>query len=50
MEAKRNMEYQVGNTLYQVTPVFKHDSKAEDFTDKIRRLILNDNTQKGEAS
>jgi len=39
-------EYQVGNTRYQVTPVFGDDSKAEDITEKIKRLILNDQGNK----
>jgi len=48
METKRNTEYQIGNTLYQVTPVFKNDDKAEDLADKIKRLILKDKERKNE--
>lgn len=36
------VEYQVGNLLYQVTPIFENDTKAENITDKIMRLILKD--------
>ena len=43
---KNLVEYQVGNLLYQVTPVFENDSKAEDITDKIMRLILKDHERK----
>ncbi len=46
METKHNAEYQVGNTLYQVTPFFKKEDKAEDLADKIKRLILKDKEQK----
>jgi len=35
-------KYQVGNTLYQVTPVFREASGAEHIADKIERLILKD--------
>ena len=48
METKHAAEYQVGNTLYQVTPVYKGDGKAEDLSDKIKRLILKDKEQKTE--
>ncbi len=39
-------EYQIGNVLYRVTPVFEDDSKAENITDKIMRLILKDQERK----
>jgi len=39
--------YQIGNTLYQVTPVFNKASDAEHISDKIKRLILKD--EKGKA-
>lgn len=39
-------EYQIGNVLYQVTPVFENNIKAEDITDKIMRLILKDQERK----
>jgi hypothetical protein len=41
-ENNRLTEYQVGNTVYQVTPVFAENTKAEDIKDKILRLILQD--------
>lgn len=41
-ENKHLTEYQVGNTLYQVTPVFAANTKTEDIKDKILRLILQD--------
>lgn len=43
---KKRVEYQVGNLLYQVTPVFENDTKAENITDKIMRLILKDHERK----
>lgn len=43
---KNLVEYQVGNLLYQVTPVFEDDTKAENITDKIMRLILKDHERK----
>lgn len=50
MEAQNDnenlIEYQVGNLLYQVTPVFENNTKAEDITDKIMRLILKDHERK----
>ena len=50
MEAKNDSqnlaEYQIGDILYQVTPVFENDTKAEDITDKIMRLILKDQERK----
>ena len=41
-ENKRLTEYQVGNTLYQVSPIFTEHAKAEDIKEKILRLILQD--------
>ena len=41
-ENKRLTEYQVGNTLYQVAPVFSENTKSEDIKSKILRLILQD--------
>jgi hypothetical protein len=50
METQNNnknlVEHQVGNILYQVTPVFEKDTKAENITDKIMRLILKDHERK----
>ncbi len=50
MEAKNDnenlIEYQIGNLLYQVTPVFENDTKAENISDKIMRLILKDHERK----
>ena len=43
---KNLVEYQVGAVLYQVTPVFENDTKAEDITNKIMRLILKDHERK----
>jgi len=45
-DTKNNTEYQIGNTLYQVAPVFKNGETAEDLADKIKRLILNDKEHK----
>ena len=50
MEAKNGnkclTEYQVGNTLYRVAPVFTENAKAEDIKSKILRLILQDRERK----
>lgn len=50
MEAKKGnknlAEYQIGDVLYQVTPVFEDNIKAEDIADKIIRLILKDQERK----
>lgn len=40
-------EYQVGNTKYSVSPVYGDTTQKEDIEEKIRRLILQDRTQKG---
>lgn len=45
-ENKRLTEYQVGNTLYQVAPIFTENAKAEDIKGKILRLILQDRERK----
>lgn len=45
-ENKHLIEYQVGYTLYQVTPVFTENAKAEDIKGKILRLILQDRERK----
>jgi hypothetical protein len=45
-ENKHLTEYQVGYTLYQVTPVFTENAKAEDIKGKILRLILQDRERK----
>jgi hypothetical protein len=45
-EDNRLTEYQVGNTLYQVKPVFTENAKAEDIKGKILRLILQDRERK----
>jgi len=42
-------KYQVGNTLYQVTPVFREALGAEHIADKIERLILKDGKEKSAA-
>ncbi|MDL2324618.1 transposon-encoded TnpW family protein [Ruminococcaceae bacterium OttesenSCG-928-A16] len=40
-------EYQIGNTKYTVTPVYGDASQKEAIEDKIKRMILQDRTQKG---
>lgn len=44
MKAKKeseSAEYRVGNTNYQVTPIFQDAPGAEHIADKIERMILN---------
>ena len=40
-------EYHIGNTKYKVTPFFGEASEKESIEDKIKRLILQDERQKG---
>jgi len=45
-ENKHLNEYQVGNTLYQVAPIFTENAKEEDIKGKILHLILHDRERK----
>ena len=38
----KSADYNIGNTQYTVTPVFRNASEKESIEDKIKRLILQD--------